>query len=723
MSNLSVQYNKKRFLKAENEAIAKALAVATTAHEGQLRASGEPYIIHPIAVAETVAQWGLDYEAVMAALLHDVVEDTEITLESLSEQFGAKVAELVDGVTKLRLSSAPRPSADSARLEASNENLRKLLLATTKDYRVLLIKLADRLHNMRTLQYLPPEKRTSIARESLQIYAPLADRFGMGALKGELEDLGFRHAYPEEFVALEHQVQVTAKKAERYLAVLKQAISTHLKHGEVKVLGIEARQKHYYSIYKKLVKVEGDIDKIYDLVAVRVIVPDVAACYQALGVLHHYYKPLIYRIKDYIAVPKPNGYQSLHTTVFAEDGHITEIQIRTPQMHEEAEYGLAAHFYYDEQKISSKYVKRTGAAAVPDNLGWVKQLSALQKASGSGEEFVEGAELDLFGDRIFVFSPMGDLYELPEGATPLDFAFAVHSNIGLRAQGAKVNGRMVPLDTRLENRSVVEIVLRREPAPSRDWLSYVVTSHAKNRIRAWFRAVSHESNVATGRKILEDALRAWGVKRLEDLSKKAVSEALDSLHMRSMDDLLAQIGEGTLGATHVIHRFIPNAAKPADVAVVKRAVPTGEVLIDGKKLPHTLAPCCNPVFPQPLLGYVTRGKGVTVHALGCHNVPVDVERYATCRWGTLVAAPERLLCRVEVQAANRVGLLLDITQIIASLRLNIAGMATRHIGDKGVALGETEVSFGLEVPDLFALANLMHKLERLSGVIEVRRAD
>jgi guanosine-3',5'-bis(diphosphate) 3'-pyrophosphohydrolase len=718
MNKLSVQYEHQRYTEEQNRAITEALDYAVRAHGEQKRASGEPYIIHPIAVAETVAQWGLDHEAVMAALLHDVVEDTEITLDELSEQFGKKVGELVDGVTKLRLSHSPRPAADSARLEASNENLRKLLLAIAKDYRVILIKLADRLHNLRTLGFLSPERRTQIARESLEVYAPLADRLGMGQLKGELEDLGFKFWKPEEYAELERQVNTTAKKSQRYLAVLKRAVVEHLEQAGVKVTTIEARQKHYYSIYKKMVKVGGDIEKIYDLIAVRVIVSDVPDCYQAMGILHQYYKPLIYRIKDYIAVPKPNGYQSLHTTVFAEDGHITEIQIRTPQMHEEAEFGLAAHFFYDAQKTAKAYVKRE-SKNLPDNLKWVSELSEIQRSTGSGQEFVEGVKLELFADRIFAFSPKGDLYEFPEGATPLDFAFMVHSDVGLRALGAKINGRMVPLDTKLENRDVVEIVTRREPAPSRDWLGFVTTSHAKGKIKAWFRAASRDVNVVSGRTILEDELQTWGVKRLEDLPKRAIKDLLDTMHLRTEEDLYAQLGEGALVVGSVIRRLIPDAPKPANVKVIKRTEPTGRVLIAGESLPYAMAPCCNPVFPQPLLGYVTRGKGVTVHALGCRNIPTDVERYATCRWETMVDASERIVCRLEVRAVNRIGLVSDIAGLIAAAKHNLAGISSRPIEDTG----ETVVNFGVEVPDLFVLAYLSRKLERLPGVLEVRRVD
>jgi guanosine-3',5'-bis(diphosphate) 3'-pyrophosphohydrolase len=717
MNKLSIQYEHRNFTDEANAAIDRALEFARTAHGDQQRASGEPYLIHPIAVAETVAEWRLDHEAVMAALLHDVVEDTPVTLDELRDEFGSSVAEMVDGVTKLRLSSSPRPAADSTRLGVSNENLRKLLLATTKDYRVMLIKLADRLHNLRTLGYLPAEKRAQIARESLEIYAPLADRLGMGQLKGELEDLGFRYAQPEEAAELERIVKVTAKKAERYLAVLKREISNQLAEAGVRVLQIEGRQKHFYSIYKKLVKVEGDIEKIYDLIAVRIIVPDVAACYQALGILHQHYKPLIYRIKDYIAVPKPNGYQSLHTTVFGNDGNITEIQIRTPEMHQAAEYGLAAHFFYDAMKAGSAYAKRQGTSSLPSNLRWVAELADIQKAATSRQEFVEGVRLELFADRIFVFSPKGDLYELPEGSTPVDFAFAVHSDIGLKALGAKVSGKMVPLDTRLENRDVVEIVTKREPGPSRDWLNFVATTLAKSRIKAWFRAASREANIASGRAVLEaELLQTWDIKRVEDLPKRRVADVLDALHMRGIEDLYAAVGDGSMTLNQVIRRLVPDAAKPVDAPVVKRSDPTGRVLVEGENLIYSLAPCCNPVFPQPLIGYVTRGRGVTVHTLGCRNVPADVDRYATCRWEVSDDQAERLVCHVELQAVNRIGLLAEVTSEIAQQKINLAGMSSRHPEE-----GRVVINIGMEVPDLFVLASIIRKLERLPGISGVHR--
>jgi guanosine-3',5'-bis(diphosphate) 3'-pyrophosphohydrolase len=719
MNKLSIQYEQDHYSAEANAAIERAFEFARQAHGDQKRVSGEPYMIHPIAVAETVAQWRLDHEAVMAALLHDVVEDTPVTLEELTAEFGQSVADMVDGVTKLRLSSSPRPAADSTRLQSSNENLRKLLLASTKDYRVMLIKLADRLHNLRTLGHLPPEKRALIARESLEVYAPLADRLGMGQLKGELEDLGFKYARPDEYANLEKLVRVTAKKAERYLAVLKRSITGQLTEAGVRVIEIEGRQKHYYSIYKKLVKVEGDIEKIYDLIAVRIIVPDVAACYQALGVLHQHYKPLIYRIKDYIAVPKPNGYQSLHTTVFGPDGNITEIQVRTPEMHAAAEYGLASHFYYDALKTTAAYAKRQGSRSVPTNLRWVNELTDLQKSTATGQEFVEGVRLELFADRIYVFSPKGDLYELPEGSTPVDFAFALHSDLGLKALGAKVNGRMVPLDTRLDNRDVVEIVTKREASPSRDWLNFVATTLAKSRIKAWFRAASRDTNIASGRAALEEELQqTWDIKRVEDMPKRVVADALDAMHLRNLDDLYAQIGDGSLTVTYAIRRLIPDAAKPADAPVVKRTEPTGRVLVEGEQLVYTLAPCCSPVFPQPLIGYVTRGRGVTVHTLGCKNVPADIDRYATCRWETEQTAAERLVCHIELHGVNRLGLLAEVTSLIAAQKINLAGISSRLSPDEG---DQVVINFGVEVPDLFVLAEMIRKLERLPSVLDVHR--
>jgi GTP pyrophosphokinase len=615
-----------------------------------------------------------------------------------------------------KIGGLPRPEVGSARLELSNENLRKLLLATAKDYRVILIKLADRLHNLKTLAALPPDKRERIARESLAVYAPLADRLGMGQLKAELEDLAFRYAEPTAYAELVPRVAKSAKQAEHYLSSLKRHLAKLLASGGVTVVSIEGRTKHVYSIYKKLAKVDGDISKLYDLVAVRVIVSDVQACYQALGLIHQRYKPLIYRIKDYIAVPKPNGYQSLHTTVFGEDGQITEIQIRTREMHDEAERGLAAHFFYDAQKKGKKYATRDVLDRLPEQLAWVNRLATLDELTVPADG-AEASRLEVFRDRIYVSSPRGDLYELPEHSTPVDFAFAVHSDIGLRAMGAKVNSRMVTLDAQLENRDVVEILTRRDPAPNRDWLNFVQTSMARTRIRSWFRATSREANIATARQQLETELRTFGFKRLEAVPPRQLKPVLEALNQASLDDLLAAVGEGSISVAQVLRRLIPASGVPASVPVVKRQQATGRILVEGTDLPHTLAPCCNPVFPQPIVGYVTRGKGVTIHRLSCSNLPLESERYTTARWETSREEIERLVCRVELVAANRVGLLSDVTGLISRQGLNIGSIKSHNDATDA----ESKISFFLEVPDLFVLAGIMSRLGRLRGVTDVRR--
>jgi len=385
-------------------------------------------------------------------------------------------------------------------------------------------------------------------------------------------------------------------------------------------------------------------------------------------------------------------------------------------MHEEAEFGFAAHYLYDEHKATAAYAKR-GAATTP-KLKWVTELASMQQAALNGQEFLEGAKLELFGDRIFVFSPKGDLYELPEGATSLDFAFAVHSDLGLKALGAKVNGRLLPLDTPLENRDVVDIIKRREPAPSRDWLNMVVTSHAKSRIRSWFKAASRDVNVASGRSAIETELQTWGIKRIEDVPKRTMADALDGLHLRSPEDLYAQVGEGTLGLISVVRKLVPEVPKPKNVEVVQYVAPTGRVLVEGSHLPHTLAVCCNPVYPQPLLGYVTRGKGVTVHALDCRNIPTDVERYTSCRWETAEGS-ELLACRLSVEGRRRIGLMMDIAGTVARQSLNMGNIVSTLDVDTQIS----RIEFTVEVPDLFTLSALRHTLERLNSVERVRRID
>ena len=718
MNKIVFQYNKDRFSDEQNALINQAFEFASAAHREQKRASGDPYIVHPIAVAERVADWGLDYRSVQAALLHDVVEDTGITLREITLTFDAKVAELVDGVTKLNLSAMPGLSPNSTRAEVSTENLRKLLLASSADPRVMIIKLADRLHNLSTLEHISLERQERIARESLEVFAPLADRLGMGQVKGEIEDMAFRYAKPKEYVAISRQLKNLFKDSEKQLIIMRQEMNDFFKQGGVYVLSVEWRQKHVYSIYKKMAKTGADISKMHDLLAIRVIVPTEADCYHAMGLIHQHYKPLIYLIKDYIAVPKPNGYRSLHTTVFGNGGRITEIQIRTQQMHEEAEFGVAAHFHYDAHKNSPEYAKGEAAKAVmPEESSWVRHLAKMHQVAASGQEFAEGNNADLFADDIFVFSPKGDLYDLPEGSTPIDFAFAVHSSIGLRAMGAKVNGRMVNLDSKLENRDVAEIITRREPSPNRDWLNFVKTSTARTNIRGWFRSISRDSNIISGRIALEAELKAWHKNRVEDVPAPRMKAALQAMRLRSADDLLAAIGDSSVTVGQVAKRLFPDLAKPKVLPIVKRLEPTGHVLVEGERLPYNIALCCHPIYPQPLMGYVTRGAGVTVHVLGCKNLPNEPERLVQCRWETDAQGPEMLVCRLSVDAHNRVGLLSDITGLIAGKGRHIAQISSQPVA----GFDRSTVKFSLEVGDLFELADIMRQIERIRGVIQVER--
>ena len=702
------------FTPEEQFRILEALDFATAAHKGQKRKSGDPYISHPVAVTEIVIEWGLDEESVIAALLHDTIEDTNVTVEDIEHKFGTPVAELVQGLTKLAIiDSLPGPDANSVRLEASNENLRKLLMATSKDYRTLLIKLADRLHNLRTLEYMPEPARIRIAQESLNVYSPIADRLGMGQLKCEIEDLSFQFIDPMGFKDLKNVVSKTTKAVEKSLDELQKQICIDMKKDGLDIIKIEGRQKHLYSIHKKLIKVSGDISKIYDLIAIRIIVGDVPACYQTLGLLHQRYKPLIYRIKDYIAVPKPNGYRSLHTTVFAANGRIVEIQIRTPEMHSEAEYGLAAHFFYDQHKTSKGYQSGDHAEAVPDRMSWVKEVIQMGATAATGQDNPDINRIELFSDRIFVFSPKGDLYDLPEGATPLDFAFAVHSNVGLRTMGAKINGRMAPLDRPLDNRDVVEILTKREPGPNRDWLGVVHTSAARNRIKAWFRSMSREANIASGKSILDSELKVWGIKRLEEIPERQIYNALDILSIKSLDDLLATVGEGTMTAAQAIRKLVPDAARPEKLKVIMRPAATGKVVFEGEILAYTLSVCCSPIYPQKLIGYVTRGSGVTVHRMGCSNMPTDTDRYIRSRWETKADDESKVLCHLRIDSVNRVGLLRDVAGVVSDQGFNMGNMrSTDNEEDHSI------INFDVEVPDLFSLPPLLSRLKRIPGILD-----
>ncbi len=716
------------YSQADGDRIAAADLFAKQAHAGQTRKSGEPYIIHPRAVAHYLADIGMDADTVIAGLLHDTVEDTTVTLHDIEARFGPDVMQLVDGVTKLGQVNYIEGDGSAQRKAASIENVRKLLLAMSQDIRVLMIKLADRRHNLMTLKHLGPEHRRRIARESLDVFAPLADRLGMGALKSEMEDLAFEYADPEGYRLVKRLVAGTAAQAHAYVDEFKKDVLKQLRASGVKPESVHGRQKHLYSIYRKLAKTDGDISKIYDLTALRIIVPTISDCYQVLGIIHQHYRPLIYRIKDYIAVPKPNGYRSLHTTVFAKHGRIIEIQIRTQEMHDEAEQGVAAHALYDAHKNTRGYQRGEGAK-VNTKLSWIQELAGLSARLDEGPELMDNLKIDLFRDRIFVFSPMGDLYDLPEGATPVDFAFAVHSDLGLRIQGARVNGRISPLDRPLENRDVVEVITKKMAAPNRQWLSFVKTATARSKIKAWFRAASRESNATTGREMIEAQLGAWGLKKFEDIGATQIKQACNELNTKDPESLLAAVGEGSLTVGAVLRRLLP-ASAPAkaplqeeEVEALRRQASdkryTGRVQVIGApELPCSLAKCCVPQPQDMLVGYITRGSGVTVHTDGCKNIPDEPDRLLDCQWEVLVETGSLLVVSLHMVCRGRMGMLHDLTGLIVRRRVNIVKTTTNP--DPQVPL-RAIVDIDVQVPDLFALNTLMQELREHQDVYSVDR--
>lgn len=715
----------KAYSAADKKRIRLADEFAAKAHAGQVRKSGQPYIMHPRAVAEYLANIGMDADTVIAGLLHDVVEDTDITSDEIAEHFGATVQELVEGVTKLgQIHYTEVADANERRRASSAENVRKLLLAMSRDMRVLMIKLADRFHNLQTLEHLKPEQQQRIAQESLEVYAPLADRLGMGVLKAELEDLAFRYANPTAYELVSRLTASHVAEAQAYIEELREDVLELLKEHGVSVGSVSGRSKHLFSTYRKLTKTEGDITKIYDLTALRVIVPTVTDCYQVLGLLHQRYKPLIYRIKDYISVPKPNGYRSLHTTVFAKYGRIIEFQIRTPEMHQEAEYGLAAHSLYNVHKTSGAYregqpAERKGSKQVT----WIQELASLSAEHDGTADLMQNLKIDLFKDRIFIFSPKGDLYDLPEGATPVDFAFAIHTVVGLRAQGARVNGSIAPLDRPLHNRDVVEIITRKTAAPNRQWLHFVKTAGARTKIKSWFRAASRDANISTGRQLIEEQLGTWGLKKFEDIGKANIRKACDQLNLKDTDALLAAVGEGTISLSTALRRLLP---PKVDTQLTKSVVKntthsvTGRVYVLGApELPCTLAICCQPQIPDELVGYITRGKGVTVHQKGCINLPHDEpDRLFECGWETAGREQDVLMAELHLSCRNRIGLVHDITGLITGRQINIVKITTYNQGPNEA---EAILHITVEVADLYRLNTLMQALRERPEVVSVER--
>ena len=684
---------------------------AERAHDGQMRLSGEPYIQHPLHAAYTVARLQLDASSVAAALLHDVLEDCGVTPKELTAEFSGEIARLVEGTTKLaKMHWRPSEGRDGSQAE----NLRKMFLAMAEDVRVVIIKLADRLHNMRTLDAQPPEKRVRIAAETMEIYAPLANRLGIWQLKWELEDLSFRYLNPEKYREIAALVQSKRASREKYIGQVEAILSEELaKHGLI--AEVKGRAKHIFSIYQKIRKYEAQgksFNEIYDLLALRVIVETMADCYNALGVVHGLWRPIPGQFDDYIANPKDSMYQSLHTTVMCLGARPLEVQIRTQEMHEIAEYGVAAHWRYKEGTKRDQ--------AFEERLAWLRRLLEWQRDMTTADDFVDSVKTDIFTDQVFVYTPKGDVKDLPAGATPLDFAYRIHTELGHGCVGAKVNGRLVPLNTALENGDIVEIVSSKVPrGPSRDWLNpelhYLNTNHAREKVRAWFKKRERAENIERGRELLEKELRRFGVSLAE---KQA--EILKLQHIEAPEDLYAKVGVGDLSLQQITQRLAQameareEPILPAAVTRPQRFI-ANSIQVNGQAdMLTSIARCCTPVPGDEIVGYVTRSRGVTIHRADCLNVVNgEEERIVAVEWGH---AEQFYPVALRIIAMDRVGLLRDITATISDERVNMNGVRTQEHGDH-----ETAVYLTVETTGIAQLSRLLHKLEAVRGVLSVSR--
>lgn len=694
--------------------VVKASEFAERAHSGQFRISGDPYIQHPLGVAFILAELELDTITIAASLLHDVVEDTQFTLEDIQESFGEEVTLLVDGVTKL--SRIEYKSKE----EQQVENLRKMFFAMARDIRVILIKLADRLHNMRTLKYLPVRKQKKIAQETLEVYAPLAHRLGIFRIKWELEDIAFRYLEPDRYYELVEKVAKKRQERETYINKITGTLRTKLEEVDIKA-EIQGRPKHLYSIYHKMVDQGKDFREIYDLTAIRVIVDSIKDCYGTLGVIHTLWKPVPGRFKDYIAMPKINMYQSLHTTVIAPEGEPLEIQIRTWDMHRTAEYGIAAHWRYKEgSKTADEFDKK---------LFWLRQLLEWQHDLRDAREFMETLKIDLFADEVFVFTPKGDVIDLPAGSCPIDFAYRIHTDIGHRCIGAKVNGHLVPLDYKLQNGDIVEVVTSKlANGPSRDWLKLVRTPQAKSRIRQWFKKERREENMARGRENLEKEIRRQGYEPHELLTDGPLESVLQRFSLSTSEDLFTAIGYGGLTVNQVItrlkeeyRRLNPETETTVELPDIKpRPRTAGEshgVQVKGMdNLMLRLSHCCNPVPGDPIIGYITRGRGVSVHRINCPNVAFlsDPERLIEVNWQQNQAAS--FSADVELAAMDRPGLLSDVMNVLGDMRTRISAVNARTTKDM-----ITIINLRIEIKNLDNLKAIINRLSAIRDVFSVER--
>lgn len=711
--------------------VEKAYRLASDAHKEQKRKSGEPYIIHPLCVAIILADLELDKETIVAGILHDVVEDTVFTLEEVERDFGAEVALLVDGVTKLTQLSW---SMDKVEIQA--ENLRKMFLAMAKDIRVILIKLADRLHNMRTLQYMRPEKQKEKARETMDIYAPIAHRLGISKIKVELDDLSLKYLQPEVYYELAEKISLRQDAREAFVQQIVDEVSEHMKESNIDAK-VDGRVKHFFSIYKKMVNQDKTLDQIYDLFAVRIIVESVKDCYAALGVIHELYKPIPGRFKDYIAMPKANMYQSLHTTLIGSNGQPFEIQIRTYEMHRTAEYGIAAHWKYKESG--------SGTVAAGDEeakLSWLRQILEWQRDMSDNKEFLSliKSDLDLFSDSVYCFTPTGDVKNLPSGSTPIDFAYAIHSAVGNKMVGARVNGKLVTIDYVIQNGDRIEVITsQNSKGPSRDWLNLVKSTQARNKINQWFKNELKEDNILRGKELIDRYCKTKGI-NFPEINKPEFQEKVMSRYaFRDWDSVLASIGHGGLKEGQIINKMLEEQAKKKKKEVTDKTVLDGigdmnakapaarksksGIVVKGiDDIAVRFSRCCSPVPGDEIVGFVTRGRGVSIHRTDCVNIihlPADERaRLIDAEWQVPESddSKERYSTEIQIYANNRIGMFVDISKVFTERQIDITSMNVRTSKQ-----GKATIIMTFDIHGVEELNRLADKLRQIEGVLDIGR--
>lgn len=711
-------------------AVEKAYAVAKEAHKDQKRKSGEPYIIHPICVAIILAQLELDKETIIAGILHDVVEDTAVTSEELTKEFGEEVALLVDGVTKLT-----QLNYEHDKIEIQAENLRKMFLAMAKDIRVILIKLADRLHNMRTMQYQSPEKQVEKSRETMEIYSPIAQRLGISKIKVELDDLSLKYIHPDVYNRLERELTLGKEAREKFVKDIVAEVKSHIDNAGI-VCEIDGRVKHFFSIYKKMVNQDKTLDQIYDLFAVRIIVDTVKDCYAALGVIHEMYKPISGRFKDYIAMPKQNMYQSLHTTLISPTGQPFEIQIRTYEMHRTAEYGIAAHWKYKENIDGTK-----GDDSEEAKLTWLRQILEWQRDMSDNREFLSiiKSDLDLFSDSVYCFTPQGDVKNLPAGSTPIDFAYSIHSAVGNKMVGAKVNGKLVTIDYHIKNGDRIDIITsQNSKGPSRDWLAIVKSPQARSKINAWFKAELKEDNIVKGRELINNYAKTKNINLPNLLKPEFMEKTLNKYGFHDWDSILAAVGHGGLKEGQIVNKLQEEYEKKHAVEITDADV-LAEVSGDGGTKPRIsnskggivvkgiddvavrFSKCCSPVPGDEIVGFVTRGRGVSIHRTDCVNMinmtEFDKARLIEAEWQRLEAGPDdKYSAEIKIFANNRTGLIVDISKILTEKKIDLKNMNCRTSKQ-----GTATIELGFEVSGIGELNEIINKFKSIEGVLDIER--